>query len=183
MKQRIIALLGISGVGKTTFLRRAQQEMAFQHLTAGTLIASARDVDVDRDLLRFQQIHHNQQRLLAGMAIMKDPNADLIVLDGHAVIDSAVGLVSVGHQVFGSLGVCGIAHLEAEPALIKRNRDNDSSRDRPHHDTEELYRHQEISAGVSQRIADTLAVPFVRLADDMAAFLAFARQAIATSEP
>lgn len=176
MTQRIIALLGISGVGKTTFLRRVQETMVFQHLSAGTLIASASNLNVDRDLLRLRQVDRNQQFLLAGMELAKDPAAKLVVLDGHAVVDGPAGLESVSHMVFRDMGICGIAHLEAAPSFVKRNRQNDRCRARPPHDIDVLQVHQEASAIVSQEISEVLDVPFLRLEDDVAAFVEFARR-------
>lgn len=173
MTQQIIALLGISGVGKTTFLRLAQRTLPFQHLTAGSLINRAREAATDRDALRLQSVDLNQLLLLEGMALAIDPAFELVVLDGHAVVDGVTGLVSVGFEVFAKLGVCGIAHLEALPGRIKQNRESDGSRQRPLYEASELLRHQEASALEAQRIADHIGVPFVRLDGDIDDFIAF----------
>jgi adenylate kinase len=43
MNQRIVAFTGISGVGKTTFLRQITERVDFQHVTGGSLVATARE--------------------------------------------------------------------------------------------------------------------------------------------
>ena len=83
MKQRVVALTGISGVGKTTFLRKLSAMREFQHLTGGTLIAAARNKGSDaRDSLRHADLEENQRLLIQGFALEKDPKANLIVMDG-----------------------------------------------------------------------------------------------------
>ena len=67
MSQRVVAFTGISGVGKTTFLKKFTEQMAFQHVTGGSLIAAARNAVSDsRDDLRYSDLDENQRLLIQG---------------------------------------------------------------------------------------------------------------------
>ncbi|WP_296020650.1 ATP-binding protein [uncultured Agrobacterium sp.] len=129
MSQRTIAFAGISGVGKSTFLRSAAKKIPFQHLTAGSLIGVARDSE--RDRLRLQNIDENQRLLVAGFEMAKNSTKKLVVIDGHVIIDAGDGLQEINASVFAALGVGAIVHLEAEASQILTNREGDESRDRP----------------------------------------------------
>ena len=65
MSQQIVAFTGLSGIGKTTFLRHLAESIKFQHLTGGSLIAAARDANPDeRDALRYADLDENQRMLI-----------------------------------------------------------------------------------------------------------------------
>lgn len=162
MTQLIVAFLGISGVGKSTFLKDAAQALSFQHLTAGSLIGRARDSQIAQDRLRLQDIAQNQKLLVDGLHVAKDASAQIIVLDGHAVIDGPSGIEVIDADVFRRLGVGAIAHLEGEPGQIFANRIGDQSRVRPHRSAEELGGHQTMSLAAVQNIAVSLRVPLKR---------------------
>jgi adenylate kinase len=72
MRQRIVAVTGVSGVGKTTCLNFVAKRIGFQHLQASALIQSARAsqsvLPVSHDDLRKQDIDQNQALLLSGFA-------------------------------------------------------------------------------------------------------------------
>lgn len=163
MTQSIVAFLGISGVGKTTFLRESLRTMSFQHLTAGYLIGQARDAQIAHDHLRLQNIADNQDLLVEGFLIRKDFRAACVVLDGHAIIDGPSGLETIDVDIFRRLGVNAVAHLEADPQQIFVNREGDNSRARPRRSPDELVEHQSLSLARSQIIANELTVPFARL--------------------
>jgi len=106
MTAAIVAFTGLSGVGKTTFLRRLSEHVSFQHLTGGSLIETARDADQqDRDKLRHADLNENQRLLIQGFALARDPEANLVIMDGHVVIDSSDGLTKLPVDVFRSLGI------------------------------------------------------------------------------
>ena len=69
MNQRVVAFAGISGVGKTTCLNKLADIVAFQHVTGGSLIASARDAAADsRDAMRHADLDENQRLLIPASA-------------------------------------------------------------------------------------------------------------------
>lgn len=164
MKQRVVALTGISGVGKTTFLRKLSATREFQHLTGGTLIAAARNKGSDaRDSLRHADLKENQRLLVHGFALEKDPKANLIVMDGHVVIDNNSSLARISSTVFEAIDVSLMLHLEADPVRILKNRSDDTSRSRPTWDVETLAHHQEASREHARYIARSLQIDFCTL--------------------
>lgn len=175
MSQKIIAFVGISGVGKTTFLKKVAKTLKFQHLTAGSLIAGTRAISSgSRDDLRLSNLDENQRLLVQGFDDARDPTAHIVVMDGHVVIHSAEGLVPIDSRVFSCLGVNLIAHLEADPAQIHSNRAMDSSRQRPQLSVHDLHYHQKRSLDEARRVADDLGIELKTLRqDDVDAFVLF----------
>lgn len=161
MSQRVVAFVGISGVGKTTFLRQLAQLIDFQHLTGGSLIAIAREVVAEmRDSIRYADLVENQRYLIEGFAIKLDPDANLVVMDGHVVIDDGDGLSKISSDVFAALGVSLVVHLESEPEQIFANREGDRLRSRPTYPASILEKHQALSRARASDVAKTLGVPF-----------------------
>lgn len=173
MSQRVVAFAGISGVGKTTFLNRFASTVAFQHVTGGSLIASARSAASNsRDAMRHADLDENQRLLIRGFALARDPTADLIIMDGHVVIDDGKGLTNISSDVFKALDVAVMVHLEANAERVAKNRRQDTSRSRPSYGTERLAQHQRISREHAQSIAKTLNIGFHVVTHDDVAHLA-----------
>lgn len=162
MTQKIYALTGISGVGKTTFLRGVKEFIDFQHLTGGTLIAKAREsLSLDRDELRKLNVDENQTLLLNGFRTLRDPNAEFVVFDGHVIIDTGDTVENIQIEVFRQLDINAMFHLEAEVMQIARNRQFDKSRSRPELSQEVLSRHQQISRVRAREVAEVLNIEFL----------------------
>lgn len=158
----IIALVGLSGVGKTTFLKRLGEKIIFQHLSAGTLIATARSLGENkRDTLRSDNIDENQRLLVSGFKIVYDPKSPIVVLDGHAIIHTPSGIDTISPSVFEAIGINGLIHLSAAPEDIYRNRIGDKSRARPPIDSIEIANQQHLSLEAAKAVTDTLKVPFL----------------------
>lgn len=173
MTQLIVAFAGISGVGKTTFLRQLSALLDFQHLTAGTLIAAARSLDNrSRDFIRLADTDLNQRLLIEGFMSARDPNARLVILDSHMLIDTGDDIRRIPIEVFGALGVDTVIHLEAEPKQICTNRCRDKDRTRPIYPTHILGEHQRLSRSHAQTVADALRVPLHVVVHDDAIDLA-----------
>lgn len=159
LSQRVIALVGVSGVGKTTFLKRVGAACDFQHLTAGSLIAKAKSVKpAARDSLRLSDLDENQRLLVRGFTETRDPAAQTVILDGHVVIHHATGLSPIASQVFSCLGIDLIAHLEDDPARIHSNRTLDTYRKRPSLSIEVIRNHQARSLAEAHRVAGDLKI-------------------------
>lgn len=155
----IIALVGISGVGKTTFLKRLSKLLDFQHLTAGSLIAGARNAgEQTRDDLRFADVDENQRLLIEGFDLACDRSATHIIIDGHCIIHGDVGVQQIDSRVFAKLGVGLMVHLEADPQQVQINRSRDKVRDRPSLQLDELDAHQALSLAHAQNIASELKI-------------------------
>ena len=163
MTQLLIALVGISGVGKTTFLKRLAGRCEFQHLTAGSVIARARQAEHSHDSLRFADLGENQRLLIEGFALARDRHSPAVVLDGHVVIDGLSGLTPISSQVFSALDIDLMAHLEAAPEQILANRRRDVMRDRPSLTVEQLRSHQTSSLTHAQLVSSELGIEFRQL--------------------
>lgn len=161
MTQKIVALTGISGVGKTTFLQKLSEALDFQHVTGGTLIAAAREATPkNRDAIRYENLDENQRFLIEGFALTRDPNAKIVVMDGHAVIDDGQRLSEIPCDVFEALDISVMVHLEGDPEQIVANRRKDTSRSRPSYSLSVLEQHQVISRAHAKSVAETLEIPF-----------------------
>ena len=161
MSQKIVAFTGISGVGKTTFLKKVGNRVSFQHLTGGSLIAAARQADANqRDAMRHADLDENQQLLIDGFFATRDPQVGLVIMDGHVVIDNGDNLTELPSAIFRALGTSLMVHLEADPALIITNRSHDTARSRPKYNFETLNRHQSTSRNHAASIARDLGIDF-----------------------
>lgn len=164
MTQKTIALVGISGVGKTTFLKNLASELIFQHMTAGTLISEGKSLErEDRDKLRLSNINENQKLLILGFYHARDPNIPLVIMDGHVIIHGAEGLEIIGSDVFEALGIDAMMHLVAPPKRILENRLKDAGRIRPLLTEKELEEHQSISLFSAQKVCEILNIPCVKI--------------------
>jgi adenylate kinase len=160
----VIALVGISGVGKTTFLTKLSSRLEFQHLTAGSLIRRARDAEKrPRDQLRLADVEENQRLLVEGFDLACDRLASRIILDGHCIIHGDLGVQHIGSQVFSELGIRLMVHLEAPSRQVQVNRSGDLARDRPLLHVAEIDEHQALSLAHAQDIASELQIEFLRL--------------------
>lgn len=173
MSQRVIAFTGISGVGKTTFLSKLAELITFQQVTGGSLIAAARAIAPgSRDTMRHADLDENQRLLIRGFSLIRDPDAGLIVMDGHVVVDTGEGLTKISSDVFKALDVMAMVHLEADSSRIAQNRSRDTYRSRPKHDIETLKMHQELSREHANSIAESLRISFHSVTHDDVARLA-----------
>lgn len=163
MTYRVIALVGLSGVGKSTLLSSLLPLVRFQHLQASALIKAERELlnlrKLSLDTLRNEDIGVNQQLLIAGFTRAIDLQTGIVVLDGHSVIDSSAGLVPIGATVFRALGVSRMVFLADDPAHISERRQADANRKRPDRTPSELRQQQEQALLDAFRISLELKVP------------------------
>jgi len=165
MIQIRFALVGISGAGKTTFLKRLGELIDFQHLSAGSLIAEARKrSDEERDGLRSNSIDENQQLLISGFVLKADPSAERIILDGHMIVHTQGGAEVIDPSVFAGMAIDGIIHLSAPPEQIEKNRLHDTIRERPNISVKELSDHQGLSLSATKSACEYLHIPFLEVA-------------------
>lgn len=162
--RRIVAVVGISGAGKSTALARAQVSLKFTHLQASSLIKAEHELRqkefINYDTLREGNIGDNQTLLIDGFhrAI---PDRGLVLLDGHTIIDTPAGPVEVEPRVFRLIGASRIIVLTEEPEKIWQRRQSDSQRRRPTRSIDELRLQQEHSLVAARRTALELRIPLV----------------------
>jgi adenylate kinase len=161
--QRVVAVLGLSGVGKTTLLHKLADRLPFQHLHASALIQEGRRAhgaqDASIDMLRMANIDENQKLLIAGFEKVVDRQVKLVVVDGHSVIDTPEGLVRIQSAIFAAIEICQVVCLVAEPFEIEARRLSDAKRKRPARSAKELEEQQNTSIVHALRISLDLSVP------------------------
>ncbi|MCL6707283.1 AAA family ATPase [Pseudomonas sp. R2.Fl] len=162
MSRKVVALVGLSGVGKSTLLEDAQRGLVFEHLQASDLIKAERSErqakPVAHDLLHEGNIDDNQALLISGF-MRYAPEDGLVVLDGHTVIDTPDGLVEISPLVFSAIDVSRFVVLVDDVEKIALRRLSDTRRTRPTRSHEELAEHQERSVLAAYRAALSLSVP------------------------
>lgn len=168
MKTRI-AILGLSGVGKSTLIGRIRDTVPLLHLQASGLIKAEqahRDSSPDSsEALRTGAVIDNQSLMIAAYK-REDAATDLpIVFDGHSIIDGRDGLIEIPASVFAELELDAIFYMAADPHLIAERRRADVSRERPDRDVPTLEHHQKLAESKARRIADALGRPFILIAD------------------
>lgn len=167
---RRIALLGLSGVGKSTLLSMLAERVAFTHLQASDLIKAEqayRDAQPQSsEALRTGAVLENQALLIAGFHRAAESSTAPIVFDGHSIIDGRDGLIEIPGEVFAALDLAAISFLQADPATIVARRRHDTARQRPVRDEATLADHQAWAIAVARRAADAICCPFQILTSD-----------------
>lgn len=169
---RRTALLGLSGVGKSTLLRALAERVAFMHLQASDLIKAEqayRDAQPQSsEALRTGAVLENQALLIAGFHRASKSATTPIVFDGHSIIDGRDGLIEIPGEVFAALDLAAISFLQAAPATIAARRSHDIVRQRPLRDEATLAEHQERAITVARRAAGEIGCPFqILMSDDI----------------
>lgn len=162
MKPHTVMIVGVSGVGKSTFIRSLAEDIPFQFLSAGSLIKNQteqRQQKIDRDILRLADIGDNQALLIEGFRQSRNFAFPLAVLDGHTVIDTGRNLEPIPTKVFHELGIDIFVFLSAEPETIAERRAKDTSRRRPLLSVDIIAHHQTEAIRITEKIATELSIP------------------------
>jgi adenylate kinase len=158
-------VVGLSGVGKSTLIRRIGESVDVVHLEASTLIKSEllqQRQSLTSDQLRRGDIARNQELLIAGFQrATADCQVDRIILDGHVLVDTDSGVIDIPSSVFDRLGITSFCFVHAEPEEIVRRRLADQTRMRPHREVSDISAQQDLGLIVCARIARDLKVPIV----------------------
>lgn len=161
----VIAIVGISGVGKSTFISKLEGKISFQHLSAGQIIRTQREREnarlQDHDTLRKLDIDENQRLLIDGFQNQVDASREIVLFDGHTVIDTPRGLQPIPTEVFNALGIQAFIFLQESPETIGERRNKDASRSRPIIPANEISEHQTFSISTTTEICRKLEVPLL----------------------
>ena len=169
MTQRIIALTGVSGVGKSTLVEELQRVHRIQALCASDILAAdGRQTSLlphgaRGRALGANTISINQEHLIAGFHDKRDPRAPCVVLDCYVLIDAPTGYVGIDASVFFKLGITHIVMLVDDPEQITARRKLDGNRQRLRRTPQEISKYQDESLLQGARIALKLEIPLVVL--------------------
>lgn len=161
---RRVALLGLSGVGKSTLIGRVAVHTPLLHLQASSLIKAEQQhrtqAPDSSETLRTGPVLENQALMIAAFERLTRTTILPVVFDGHSLIDSRDGLLEIPSTVFAALSLDAIAFLAADPANIFERRRLDAGRERPARDLVTLAQHQSLAETVARRIANDIGRPF-----------------------
>lgn len=165
-----MALLGLSGVGKSTLIGQVAERVPLLHLQASTLIkaeqAHRAQAQHTSEALRTGPVLDNQALMIAAFDRLTKMATLPVVFDGHSVIDGRNGLLEIPSAVFAALGLDAICILTANPSTILERRRHDIARERPPRDVDALAAQQALAIAAAQRIASDLNCPFYQLETD-----------------
>lgn len=161
---RRVALLGLSGVGKSTLIGQVAERIPLLHLQASSLIkaeqAHRTQAQHTSEALRTGPVLDNQALMIAAFERLTKTVTLPVVFDGHSVIDGRNGLLEIPSAVFTALGLDAICILTAAPSMIFNRRRLDTARERPPRDVEALAGQQALAITAAQHIASDLNCPF-----------------------
>ena len=158
-----IAFVGVSGVGKSTFLKTLMGRMSFLHLEAGKLIkeelALVQHQVQTSEELRTGAVLDNQDLLVRAFLRKISGHEGLVVLDGHTVVDTGFGIQRIPASIFRKMNVRSILFLQDDPTVIRSRRVDDTKRVRPERSAQELKHHQHEAMLSAADIALELDIP------------------------
>lgn len=162
MCQEVAFLAGISGVGKTTFLKMLSASSDFQSLTASSIIKDQQKYEALRaqssEDLRQGDISDNQRLMASGFERLRDKSKKLVIVDGHTIIASPSGIVKLNHEVFEPLALSRMVFLYENASLILERRIGDIGRERPQISIDEIKEHQSLALTQAADIANILGI-------------------------
>ena len=162
---KVIAVFGLSGVGKSATVRRVVSESRGLAATvnAGQLIRRRHGDDHTPETLRLlpaEEIRRNQELLVEELARARSTGgAPVLLLDGHCLIDNGEQLVPIPIEVIERLDLAALVFVQEGAAEIRARRLADSKRARPNLPSADLARHQQCALAVCHGYASRLGLP------------------------
>lgn len=162
-----IGLIGIPGVGKSTFIRNVQSYCILEHLSASGIIQNEL-LETTGKLYSSEEMRKcdtdtNQTALISGFRKVKAQSSAPVVLDAHTIIDKGGLIVPIKPSVFEAFDFDLLVCLTAPAARINDQRNSDDSRVRPKLSVKELENHQGMSTRQAIRIGIAIGVPTITL--------------------
>lgn len=161
----MIALMGISGAGKSSLLKSLPLRRSYHVVTASELIkrqiTSRSSLSASPEQMRLSVTDDMQALLIEALKIERQTAKSPIILDCHAVIDKGDHLDPVPITVFEKVGVARVIHLVVSPSDIWSRRRGDNSRTRPEISIEQLADHQNRSVAHARAISMAIQAEYV----------------------
>jgi adenylate kinase len=169
---KVVAVVGISGVGKSTCIRQWAERFPFMHLQASALIKAeqaARNQAVgSSEELRLGPVLDNQALLVNAFRRATENYDGLVIFDGHTLIDGVDGPMPIPVSVFQALECEQIIFIHDTATTIAERRAKDKQRIRPQLSVEELNRHQDLALAAAQKVAGELGIELMILSQSVA---------------
>lgn len=164
---RVLAVFGISGVGKSWLIGRFLETHDLVHAQASALMREAKAKQlqhaVDSEQLRTGAVVDNQVLLVEAFDALRRSETRDIIFDGHNLIDTNDGFVEIPFEVIEALRPSAILVVADEPAAIAARRAADTERVRPARSIEELHDYQQRVMAIAESHAERLGIPFARI--------------------
>lgn len=161
----MIALMGISGTGKSTLLDSLPLQQAYHVVSASELIKQQinrqSSIEVSSEQMRISATRDMQELLMEAVKLEKQYTTLPIILDCHALIDKGDHIDTVPVYVFEKIGISQIIHLVVSPRDIWSRRKDDKTRTRPEISVEELADHQNKSIAHARAISMAIKASYV----------------------
>jgi adenylate kinase len=159
---KVVGIFGISGVGKTTLIdSMIGKRSNWIRVSAGSLIQEQRP-SVGRDSLRklpLDGLQKNQEAIVIGLHRMRETTtAELILFDGHILVDNGVQLFEVPRDVIARLQLDALVFVEESPREIRGRRSGDPQRVRATRSLEEIAEEQSRARSIEMSYAQALEI-------------------------
>lgn len=163
MNGKVIAVLGISGVGKTTMVSSfVESHPSVLSIRASELLNRERP-EANPEFFRIaasSDIHKNQDHITTAFDKFKrSAFGRHIIFDGHSLIDNGQGLVVIPIQIFRKIAPDIIIFIEENPEVIVSRRLADVSRTRPQRTVRELSEQQTLAKDTANEYGRVLSAP------------------------
>jgi adenylate kinase len=161
----VIAVFGISGVGKTSIIREyLSEDRSAVHLNAGELLGSSRRNLAHGVASSMESIIESQWSIVEKFTSVKNETGrGIILFDAHSVIDRNGITVPVPVDVIAALGLDGILLVLAKEEEILKRRAKDASKWRPIYPIGKIIHLQRSAVEACQFYATALSVPMIKV--------------------
>lgn len=162
-KSSIVAVFGLSGVGKSWLIGRYALHSPVLHVQASQLLREAKAAiygeNVTTDELRKGAVLDNQALLIRAFAHVRSTETKPIIFDGHCVVDNGAELLEIPTEVIAGLAISHLIFVEGSAKVIIERRQNDQTRVRPIRSEGELARHQRRAREICEAYSKSLVIP------------------------
>lgn len=157
---KLLAVFGLSGVGKSWLISRFASAHHVVHVQASQLLRDAKaaisgNVMISEEL-RTGPVLDNQALLTQAFSAIILDAVQPIIFDGHCVVDNGNQLVEIPVEFIVALSASGLSFVQSHPSAIIERRLKDVTRPRPARSVEEIELHQNRAMSVCAEYAKRL---------------------------